>query len=62
MYQFKVKCALVTMIDSLIALYFTFGENTRIFYLSPMIKFANSKFIFAMTGPTLAQEGEEIQN
>lgn len=39
---------------------FNLGENDETFYLLPKFLFANSKFIFEITGPKLARRG--VQN
>jgi len=42
-------------------MYFILVEYIEIFYLPPMIKIANSKFILAIKGPKLARRGDEIK-
>jgi len=46
----------------LIALQFIPRKNTRIYCFLPMIKFANSKFIFGVRGLKIVGRDEEIQN
>jgi len=50
------------IIEPLTVAYFTPRENIRIFYLPPVIKFANSEFIYAINGLKLGRENEEIQH
>jgi len=56
------ECYGLRRIDPYIALCFIRAENTEIFYLLHLIKFANSQFIFAIKGSKLAIRHEEIQN
>jgi len=50
------------VIGPCIALCFIPTENTGVFYLPHMIKFANFEFIFPIRGPKLARKHEEIYN